>query len=186
MIKSELVKRIAAKRPPLRESDVEKGVNGILQEIASALSRGDRVELRGFGVFSIHRHRPRPARNPRTGAVIQLGPRYLPAFKIGRQLHNRLNAAVVVIAPAAGPNMDVEHRDALAVLATSRAGMTELLLVARGVSLEALDDLVRAGFAKVGETQRQVGGRVIVVRRFHLTDTGRQRLHPTGKLPHDP
>src|SRR5215467_4636648 len=91
VLKSELVKRIAAKRPLLRESDLERAVNAFLNEIAGALSRGDRVELRGFGVFSVHRHRPRPARNPRTGAPIQLGPRSLPAFKIGRQLNSRLN-----------------------------------------------------------------------------------------------
>jgi integration host factor subunit beta len=96
VLKSELVKRIAAKRPLLRESDLEGAVNTILHEIAGALSRGDRVELRGFGVFSVHRRRPRPARNPRTGALIQLGPRYLPAFKIGRQLHNRLNKEEVM------------------------------------------------------------------------------------------
>ena len=91
VLKSELVKRIAAKRPLLRESDVERAVNAFLNEIAGALSRGDRVELRGFGVFSVHRRKPRPARNPRTGIPIQLGPRCLPAFKIGRQLHSRLN-----------------------------------------------------------------------------------------------
>ena len=91
MLKSELVKRIAAKRPLLRESDLERAVNAFLNEIAGALSRGDRVELRGFGVFSVHRHGPRPARNPRTGTPIQLGSRYLPTFKIGRDLHSRLN-----------------------------------------------------------------------------------------------
>ena len=91
VLKSELVKRLAAKCPFLRESDLERAVNAFLNEIAEALSRGDRVELRGFGVFSVHRHKPRPARNPRTGAPIQLGPRYLPAFRIGRQLHSRLN-----------------------------------------------------------------------------------------------
>jgi integration host factor subunit beta len=91
MLKPELVKRLAAKRPLLRESDLERAVNTFLNEIAEALSRGDRVELRGFGVFSVHRRKPQPARNPRTGASIQLGPRCLPAFKIGRQLHSRLN-----------------------------------------------------------------------------------------------
>jgi integration host factor subunit beta len=91
VIKSELVKRIATKSPLLSERGAEKIVNVMIDEVAAALARGDRVELRGFGIFSVHQRRPRAGRNPRTGAPIQLGPRRLPAFKIGRQLHNRLN-----------------------------------------------------------------------------------------------
>ena len=94
MIKSELVKRIAERRPLLFERQVEKVVNVVLNEIASALVRGDRVELRGFGVFSVREHRARAARNPATGAPLHLDQRHLPAFKVGRELHRRLNCTV--------------------------------------------------------------------------------------------
>jgi integration host factor subunit beta len=94
VVKSELVKRVAERHPLLYERDVERGVTVVLNEIASALARGDRVELRGFGVFSVRKRRARPARNPRTGAPVHLGPRQLASFKAGRQLHERLNRPV--------------------------------------------------------------------------------------------
>lgn len=91
MIKSELVERIAAQNPHLFQRDVELIVNVIFDEIISALSRGERVELRGFGAFSV-KHRPsRTGRNPRTGAQVHVDEKYVPAFKTGKDLRMRMN-----------------------------------------------------------------------------------------------
>ena len=91
MIKSELVQRIAAQNPHLYQRDVENIVNAILGEIISALSRGDRVELRGFGAFSV-KHRPaRTGRNPRTGAHVDVERKSVPFFKTGKEMRERLN-----------------------------------------------------------------------------------------------
>src|SRR5438034_7298695 len=84
MIKSELVQRIAEHNPHLYQRDVENIVNAILDEIVAALARGDRVELRGFGAFSV-KHRPaRAGRNPRTGAHVPVDQKSVPFFKTGR------------------------------------------------------------------------------------------------------
>jgi integration host factor subunit beta len=91
MIKSELVQRIAAQNPHLYQRDVENIVNAILNEIVAALSRGDRVELRGFGAFSV-KHRPaRTGRNPRTGAHVSVEQKSVPFFKTGKEMRERLN-----------------------------------------------------------------------------------------------
>lgn len=91
MIKSELIEKISSTNPHLMQKDVEKIVNVILDEITSALSRGERVELRGFGAFSV-KHRPaRTARNPKTGNQVHVGEKYVPAFKTGKELRERLN-----------------------------------------------------------------------------------------------
>jgi integration host factor subunit beta len=95
VIKSELIKRISKQRPHLYEHQVQRIVDIMLNEIANALVRGDRVELRGFGTFCTHQHAPRAARNPRTGTEVALKARRLPSFKIGREMHRRLNGAVV-------------------------------------------------------------------------------------------
>ena len=91
MIKSELVQRIAAKNPHLYQRDVERIVNAILDEITNALARGDRVELRGFGAFSIKRRDPRLGRNPRTGAHVDVNGKAVPFFKTGKEMRERLN-----------------------------------------------------------------------------------------------
>ena len=91
MIKSELVQRISAANPHLYQRDVENIVNAILGEIVAALARGDRVELRGFGAFSVKRRDARIGRNPRTGTAVQVGEKYIPFFKTGKQLRDRLN-----------------------------------------------------------------------------------------------
>ena len=91
MIKSELVQRIADSNPHLYLRDVENIVNAILDEIASALSRGDRVELRGFGAFSVRRREARAGRNPRTGDQVDVGEKYVPFFKTGKDMRKRLN-----------------------------------------------------------------------------------------------
>ena len=91
MIKSELIEKLASGNPHLGHRDVEKIVNVIFEEITSALARGDRVELRGFGAFSV-KHRPaRMGRNPRTGDQVAVSEKYVPYFKTGKELRIRLN-----------------------------------------------------------------------------------------------
>ncbi len=92
MIKSELILRLAASNPHLYQRDVERIVSTIFQEIADALARGDRVELRGFGAFSV-KHRPsRVGRNPRTGEAVDVAEKSVPFFKTGKELREKLNA----------------------------------------------------------------------------------------------
>lgn len=91
MIKSELVMRLAERNPHLFQRDVERIVSTVFEEISGALARGDRVELRGFGAFSV-KHRPaRVGRNPRTGARVQVAEKFVPFFKTGKELRERLN-----------------------------------------------------------------------------------------------
>ena len=91
MIKSELVQRISAANPRLYKQDVEKVIGIILNEITGALSRGGRVEVRGFGAFSVRTRRARIGRNPRTGAEVQVKKKIVPVFKPGKELRQRLN-----------------------------------------------------------------------------------------------
>lgn len=91
MIKSELVQRIAERNPHLYQRDVENVVNAILDEIVEAMARGDRVELRGFGAFSVKRRNARVGRNPRTGAHVEVDEKCVPFFKTGKELRERLN-----------------------------------------------------------------------------------------------
>ena len=91
MIKSELVQRIANRNPHLYLRDVEKIVNAILDEITDALARGDRVELRGFGAFSVKHRDARVGRNPRTGAHVSVNEKTVPFFKTGKEMRERLN-----------------------------------------------------------------------------------------------
>lgn len=91
MTKSELIQRLAELNPHLYQRDVERIVTAIFDEITAALSRGDRVELRGFGAFSVKRREARVGRNPRTGASVQVSEKHIPFFKTGKQLRERLN-----------------------------------------------------------------------------------------------
>jgi len=91
MIKSELVARLAEENPHLFQRDVERIVNTIFDEISGALSRGDRVELRGFGAFSVKERPARLGRNPRTGEPVQVEAKHVPFFKSGKELRERLN-----------------------------------------------------------------------------------------------
>jgi integration host factor subunit beta len=90
MTKSELIRRLAELNPHLYERDAERIANAVFHEIAASLSRGDRVELRGFGAFSVRR-RKTPEPNPRTGASVQVTEKHVPFFKSGKQLRERLN-----------------------------------------------------------------------------------------------
>jgi integration host factor subunit beta len=92
MIKSEIVQHIADKNPHLYQRDVENIVNAILNEITEALANGNRVELRGFGAFSVKNRKPRIGRNPRTGESVEVGEKWVPFFKTGKELRQRLNA----------------------------------------------------------------------------------------------
>jgi integration host factor subunit beta len=91
MTKSELIQRIAELNPHLYHRDVARIVNTIFEEISAALERGDRVELRGFGAFSIKQRDARQGRNPRTGDSVQVEAKAVPYFKTGKQLRERLN-----------------------------------------------------------------------------------------------
>ena len=93
MIKSELITQLAEANPHLFQRDIERVVNAVFDEITEALSRGDRVELRGFGAFSV-RHRPaRDGRNPRTGEAVAVRDKYVPFFKTGKELRERVDAS---------------------------------------------------------------------------------------------
>lgn len=91
MTKSELIQKLAEKNPHLFLRDVEKIVDTIFDQITEALVRGDRVELRGFGAFSVKEREPRIGRNPRTGETVHVAAKRLPFFKTGKGLRERLN-----------------------------------------------------------------------------------------------
>ncbi|MBV1700232.1 MAG: integration host factor subunit beta [Hyphomicrobiales bacterium] len=91
MIKSELVQQLCQKNPHIYQRDVEKIINAILDEITAALTRGDRVELRGFGAFSVKKRGSRLGRNPRTGASVAVDQKVAPFFKTGKEMRDRLN-----------------------------------------------------------------------------------------------
>ena len=94
MTKSELILRIGKLSPHLYHRDVERIVATIFDEIATALARGNRVELRGFGAFAVKHRDARTGRNPRTGAVVEVSHRVIPFFKTGKQLREGLNGGL--------------------------------------------------------------------------------------------
>jgi integration host factor subunit beta len=89
MIKSELIARIAEQNPHLYQRDAEAVLNAILDTITAALVRGDRVELRGFGVFAVKKREARTGRDPRNGEKVAVSERVVPTFKTGRDMHRR-------------------------------------------------------------------------------------------------
>lgn len=91
MIKSELVAKLAEENPHLYHRDVERVVSTIFDSISEALANGDRVELRGFGAFSVKEREGRVGRNPRTGEPVEVPRKYVPFFKTGKELRERLN-----------------------------------------------------------------------------------------------
>jgi integration host factor subunit beta len=92
MTKSELIARLAAANPHLYQRDMERIVTTIFEEITSALARGDRVELRGFGAFSVKQRGSRTGRNPRTGEAVSVSAKHIPYFKTGKELREKINA----------------------------------------------------------------------------------------------
>jgi integration host factor subunit beta len=94
MIKSELIQRISQKNPHLYHRDVERIINTVFDKIIEALGNGDRVELRGFGAFSVKDRQSRDGRNPRTGESVHVEAKRVPFFKTGKELRERLNSEV--------------------------------------------------------------------------------------------
>ena len=91
MTRSELIAKLAAKYPSLYHRDIERLVATILDEISGALACGDRVELRGFGAFSVRGRKARLGRNPRTGSRVPVSEKRVPFFKMGKGMRERLN-----------------------------------------------------------------------------------------------
>ena len=91
MTKSELIERLTQKQGHLQAKDVEFAVKALLEQMVQALATGDRVEIRGFGSFSLHFRPPRMGRNPKTGDAVPLSGKYVPHFKPGKDLRERVN-----------------------------------------------------------------------------------------------
>ena len=91
MIRSELIQKIADENPHLYQRDVEKIVGTVFDQITGAMAQGNRVELRGFGAFSVKKRDGRVGRNPRTGEAVQVEEKHVPFFKAGKLLRDRLN-----------------------------------------------------------------------------------------------
>ena len=94
MTKSELIERIAAVQAQLSAKDVELAIKTMLDHMADALAEGDRIEIRGFGSFSLHYRAARVGRNPKTGDKVQLAGKYVPHFKPGKELRDRVNLSL--------------------------------------------------------------------------------------------
>ena len=91
MTKSELIDMLAMKHTHLVQKDVELSVKIILEHMAQSLASGERIEIRGFGSFSLHYRAPRTGRNPKTGEAVALSPKYAPHFKPGKEMRERVN-----------------------------------------------------------------------------------------------
>ena len=91
MTKSELIEAIARQLPPLASKDVELAVNCVIEQMSETLSSGERIEIRGFGSFSLHHRAPRMGRNPKTGESVSLTAKYVPHFKPGKELRDRVD-----------------------------------------------------------------------------------------------
>lgn len=95
MTKSELIEAIALKQTQLSARDVEIAVKTIIEHMSHSLSTGERIEIRGFGSFSLHYREPRRGRNPRTGDAVELSGKYVPHFKPGKELRDRVNLSLL-------------------------------------------------------------------------------------------
>ncbi|MDQ7091467.1 MAG: integration host factor subunit beta [Methylococcales bacterium] len=91
MTKSELIETLAKQQPNLATKDVELVVKCIIEQMSQSLSSGDRIEIRGFGSFSLHYRPPRMGRNPKTGGAVALSLKYVPHFKPGKELRERVD-----------------------------------------------------------------------------------------------
>jgi len=91
LTKSELIERVALRQSQLSQKDVELAVKTMLEEMSQALATGGRIEIRGFGSFSLHYRAPRLGRNPKTGEAVDLTGKYVPHFKPGKELRDRVN-----------------------------------------------------------------------------------------------
>ncbi len=93
MIKSELIDQLTEENPHLYQRDIERIIATVFEGITKALEEGGRVELRGFGAFSVRHRAPRVGRNPRTGASVKVGAKSVPFFKAGKELRERVDAS---------------------------------------------------------------------------------------------
>ena len=100
MTKSELIDIIARKQSHLAYKDVELSVKTLLEQMSLALASGERIEIRGFGSFSLHFRPPRTGRNPKTGDSVSLPGKYVPHFKPGKELRERVNGLIEESAPS--------------------------------------------------------------------------------------
>ena len=94
MTKSELIERIAARQNQLSIKDIELAVKTILEHMSQTLATGERIEIRGFGSFSLHYREPRQGRNPKTGDTVELAGKYVPHFKPGKEMRERVNLSI--------------------------------------------------------------------------------------------
>ena len=94
MTKSELIEVLSSKQSHLAVKDVELAVKMIIEYMAQSLSNGERIEIRGFGSFSLHYREPRKGRNPKTGETVDLVGKYVPHFKPGKEMRERVNASI--------------------------------------------------------------------------------------------
>ena len=95
MTKSELIERIASRQGQLSAKDVELAVKTILEHMSQTLASGERIEIRGFGSFSLHYREPRQGRNPKTGETVELNGKYVPHFKPGKEMRERVNDSLL-------------------------------------------------------------------------------------------
>lgn len=93
MTKSDLIEKLSDQYPHLATKDVESAVKEILEQMSAKLESGERIEIRGFGSFSLHYRAPRQGRNPKTGEKVELNGKYVPHFKPGKELRERVNPA---------------------------------------------------------------------------------------------
>ena len=91
MTKSELIEALARRQPQLTSKDIESAVKTILEYMAQTLANGERIEIRGFGSFSLHYRPSRTGRNPKSGEPVSLSPKYVPYFKPGKQMRERVD-----------------------------------------------------------------------------------------------
>ncbi|WP_276613231.1 integration host factor subunit beta [Nitrincola schmidtii] len=91
MTKSELIERLIEQHPQLSVKDVEVAVKTMLDHMTESLANGDRIEIRGFGSFSLHYRAPRIGRNPKTGESVSLDAKYVPHFKPGKEMRDQVN-----------------------------------------------------------------------------------------------
>ncbi|MCC5886644.1 MAG: integration host factor subunit beta [Gammaproteobacteria bacterium] len=102
MTKSELIERIAERQSQLSSKDVELAVKSMVEQMAQTLATGDRIEIRGFGSFSLHYREPRLGRNPKTGESVGLAGKYVPHFKPGKELRERVNLSLQLASDGPG------------------------------------------------------------------------------------
>jgi len=97
MTKSELIEILTRRQPHLKAEDVDLAVKALLEMMAGSLSQGDRIEIRGFGSFSLHYRPPRVGRNPKTGESVALPAKHVPHFKPGKELRERVSGVTPII-----------------------------------------------------------------------------------------